>query len=682
MNSYRKQSTAQKILTFRKWGRKNYSVFTTIRQIIRISVLSVIYFLFSPIVHGNDKDTVEVKMKYNLDEIEVSAQRSPALYSQVARIISVIEKTEIEKAPSQSIQELLEYVAGVDVRQRGSEGVQADISIRGSTFDQILILLNGINITDPQTGHHNLNLPVSLNQIERIEILEGPAARIYGPNAFAGAINIITQKADSNSIQTDISAGSFKYANYGISGNFGGKKSGHSISATHKKSQGYIDNTDFKNSTVFYSCHFQNKKGKWFAQAGYLNKQFGANSFYTPKYPNQFEHTKTLFSSIKWNSNSSFHFTPALYYRQHNDRFELFRNNPPAWYSNHNYHLTRVFGGNVNSWKQWKAGKTSLGMEFRSENILSNVLGEPLENHIAVPGEEAQFSKSKSRIYYSSFVEHIFYLGNLSFSGGMLANYIPENNIGVKLFPGFDISYKLNKWGKLYVSWNSSLRLPTFTDLYYKGPANIGNPGLKPEESATLETGFKLQQKFIKGHLLVFSRKGSNIIDWVKQENDEVWQPRNLTEINNTGLELFLQFLPQEKWGHPLPEKISVSYVKNSMKKNDFDFISNYVLDHLNYKLVLQYQHKIGKRFYIDIRSVFQDREGTFTGFKNGSFGSEIEYAPFGLIDAKLSYSAKNMLLFVMANNIFNTKYYDVGNVLQPGTWIKTGLHYRINFKN
>jgi len=150
-------------------------------------------------------------MGYDLDEIEVSAQRSPALYSQVARIVSVIERKEIEASPAQSVQDLLEYVAGIDVRQRGAEGVQADVSIRGGTFDQTLILLNGINITDPQTGHHNLNIPVSLSQIERIEILEGPAARVYGPNAFSGAINIVTLQNDSKSVRLQLSGGSFGY---------------------------------------------------------------------------------------------------------------------------------------------------------------------------------------------------------------------------------------------------------------------------------------------------------------------------------------------------------------------------------------------------------------------------------------------------------------------------------------
>ena len=136
--------SAESVLFFSKWRRKNYSLFQTINRVVVISVLIVSYLVSVPsISFAIEIDTTEVKMEYDLDEIEVSAQRSPALYSQVARIVSVIGRAEIESSPAQSIQNLLEYAAGVDIRQRGAEGVQADVSIRGGPFDQSLILLNG-----------------------------------------------------------------------------------------------------------------------------------------------------------------------------------------------------------------------------------------------------------------------------------------------------------------------------------------------------------------------------------------------------------------------------------------------------------------------------------------------------------------------------------------------------------
>ncbi|QGY42752.1 TonB-dependent receptor [Maribellus comscasis] len=681
MNKAKFNLHAHCILTFRKWGRKNYSAFQTMHRVVRISVLAVIYFLSTPSLSiATEKDTTEVKMQYDLDEIEVSAQRSPAMYSQVARIISVIESDEIEYAPARNIQDLLEYVAGVDVRQRGSEGVQADISIRGGTFDQMLILLNGINITDPQTGHHNLNLPVSLNQIERIEILEGPAARVYGPNAFSGAINIVTKMPASSLVSADATYGSFSYSDLNISGSVATGKLRHSISANRKSSDGYIENTDFKTSSVFYSNQLKTKSGTFSLQLGNSEKGFGANSFYTPKYPNQYEATKTLFSSAKWESNSKLHLTPVVYYRRHKDRFELFRDNPASWYTTHNYHLTNVYGANLNSWIQSDLGKTALGFEFRSENILSNVLGEELDAPKKVPGEDAEFTKSKTRNTLSAFFEHSFYLENWTLTGGIMTNHISESKLGWNAFPGVEISYNFTDKLKAFSSFNTSLRMPTFTDLYYEGPSNVGNPDLKPEKSATIEGGLKFNTAFVQGYAVLFYREGKNIIDWVKNSSDDVWQPQNLTQINSFGSEFQLRFNLQKLLGNAFPEQLEINYFTNNLTKENQELISNYVLDNLKHKLVIGLNQKIVRRISLNMKLIYQDREGTFTGFDNNDWANEIDYSPFWLLDGKISYTYKNLSLFVSASNIFNTDYYDIGNVIQPGRWIKTGVSYKIDF--
>ena len=675
------QKSAQQISVFSKWGRKGYSVFQSMNKVVVISVLTTTYLLSVPMgSKATKQDTTEVKVEYNLDEIEVSAQRSPALYSQVARIVSVIERKEIESSPAHSVQDLLEYVAGVDIRQRGAEGVQADVNVRGGTFDQILILLNGINITDPQTGHHNLNIPVSLNQIERIEILQGPAARVYGPNAFAGAINIVTRQNNSNAIQLELSAGTFEYFNADLSATFNTGKLQNSFSINKKLSDGYIDNTDFDIYNIFYSNRLNIEKGKMSFQVGIEEKSFGANSFYTPKYPNQFEETKSLITSVKWESNSKFHFTPAIYWRRHQDKFELFRDNPPTWYTTHNYHLTNTFGGNLNSWVQSKSGKTAFGIEFRSENIQSNVLGEPMNSPSKVPGENAEFTKSKTRNIISGFLEHVYYSDRLTLSAGLLGNYFTESNLGINFFPGIDIGYEITSTFKFYSSFNTSLRMPTFTDLYYQGPTNIGNPDLNPEKSASLEGGFKLNKQFIQGYWVGFYRKGKDIIDWVKINETEKWQPQNLTELNSFGSEVQIQLNLNEHFGHQLPNHISLNYLYNNIEKEEAGFISNYVLDHLKHKFVGSVNQTIFRNFDIDFKILFQDREGTYTKFENGNWGNETDYDPFWVFGMKANYDWKNLNIFVSVNNILNTSYYDIGNVQQPGRWTKIGIKYQLDF--
>lgn len=682
MKNIKVQKRISHNLVFSKWKRKSFSIFQTLKKEVIISVLSVIYFLSVPTLSiAENDDTTQVKIQYDLDEIEVSAQRSPALYSQIARVITVIDRKDIEALPSQSVQDLLEYVAGVDIRQRGAEDVQADVSIRGGTFDQTLILLNGINITDPQTGHHNLNLPLSLNQIEKIEILEGPAARIYGPNAFSGAINIITRKPDSSLIQGEITGGSNRYFDGNFftsihSGNFN-----QQISAGRKSSDGYINNTDFKIINVFYSNKLNTKKGNLSFQGGFTKKGFGANSFYTPKYPNQYEETKTLLTSVKWESNSKLHISPAVYWRQHQDRFELFRNNPPSWYNSHNYHLTNVYGANVNSWFNWLAGKTAIGVEIRSENILSNVLGNDLDNPQKVPGEDAEFTKSDTRNYVSGFLEHAIYHGKWSFTTGLMGNYISGSDLGLNVFPGIDLSYELKQALKLFSSFNTSLRMPTFTDLYYSGPTNIGNPNLKPEKSATLEGGLKWSSKLVRGQLVLFYRNGKDIIDWVKLDNDDLWQPMNLTQLKSLGAELQSQFNLKQQFGKYYPNKVYINYFYNNLEKKEVNFISNYVLDHLKHKLIISVNQDIIKNLSIEVKANFQDRAGTYTKFEDENWIGEVNYDPFWLFDTKLCYRYSGINAFTIITNIFNTSYYDLGNVTQPGRWLKIGISYQIGFK-
>lgn len=682
MKYFKTEQRAKQVLVFSKWRRKSYSLFQTLRKEVVISVLATTYLLSVPAVSlATETDTTEVKMQYNLDEIEVNAQRTPALYSQVARIITVIERKEIESSPAQSVQQLLEYVAGVDVRQRGAEEVQADISIRGGTFDQTLILLNGINITDPQTGHHNFNLPVSLSQIERIEILEGPAARVYGPNAFSGAINIVTQKPENKKLGMETSFGSFGYLDANISGSFNIGKLQNGIAVSRKKSDGYIDNTDFVISNVYYSNVLNSKKGVLGYQFGWSEKGFGANSFYTPKYPNQYENIKTTFTSVKWESNSRFHFTPVFYWRNQHDRFELFRDNPASWYKTHNYHLTNTFGANLNSWVQSRFGKTAFGVEFRSENILSNVLGEMLESPQKVKGEDAEYTKSVKRNIVSGFLEHAVYYNNLTFTAGLMGNVISDSNLGIHVFPGLDVSYKVAPALKIFSTYNTSLRMPTFTDLYYSGPTNIGNPDLRPEKSAAIEGGIKWNSGIVNGHFTLFYRRGRDIIDWVKKSEDELWQPQNLTQLKSFGSEIRVQFNLREKLGGKFPNKIYFNYFNNNLKKEELDFISNYVLDNLKHKFTGSVNQPICNNVNLDIKVSFQDREGTFTVFENGNWGKEKQYDPFWLVDGNINYTNKNLRFFISVNNVFDLKYQDIGNVIQPGRWIKSGFSYQLNFK-
>ena len=190
----------RQVLVFRQFGNKGYSLFSCLGREVVCSVLSVATLTYAsaesvstdPVVTDSTATTTAREMM--LEEVSVTGSRAPLTKSQAARMVTVLDRQAIAQAPVQSINDLLKYAIGVDVRQRGPIGAQTDISIRGGTSEQIILLLNGINICDPQTGHNAMDLPVDLNDIVRIEVIEGPAGRIYGTSSLVGAINVVTRE--------------------------------------------------------------------------------------------------------------------------------------------------------------------------------------------------------------------------------------------------------------------------------------------------------------------------------------------------------------------------------------------------------------------------------------------------------------------------------------------------------
>ena len=197
---YKPNFNQRKAIRFHQFTRKGYALFACLGRVVTIGVLSVAT-LTSASAAIDDKGTAETvttndqqtDKEATLDDVEVTGSRAPLALGQAARMVTVLSRDEIQAAPVQSINDLLKYAVGVDVRQRGPIGAQTDIGIRGGTSEQITILLNGINICDPQTGHNAFDFPCDIADIERIEVLEGPAGRVYGTSSLVGAINIVTR---------------------------------------------------------------------------------------------------------------------------------------------------------------------------------------------------------------------------------------------------------------------------------------------------------------------------------------------------------------------------------------------------------------------------------------------------------------------------------------------------------
>lgn len=672
------------LISFNQWTNKKYAVFNSLKRIIKIASLSVAYSIIAiPELSIAQTDSSGVVKNLDLEEVVVSAERSPVVFSRIARVVTVITDKDAQGLPGNSLNELIERSSFVDIRQRGTNGIQADISIRGGTFDQNLVLLNGINITDPQTGHHSLNLPIDLNAVQRIEILEGSGSRVFGPNAFSGAINIITPKSEKSFIKTSFSAGDFGYFKSSISGSILGKQLGQFVSATRSVSGGFAPNTDFNNLSFFYNPYINSSFGSFDFQVGYIDKAFGANSFYTPEYPNQYEQIKSTIASLKFETGTTFKIIPIVYYREHKDRFELFRNYPAIWYTGHNYHFTQVYGAKIDARAMWQLGTTSAGIEYRSENILSNKLGNTLIDTLFIKNEpDGFYNKKYSRTISNLFFEHSFYYNSFSVTAGILGSFLNNSINNLSLYPGIDLAYEVNSYVRIYSSVNKSLRLPTFTDLFYSGPKNIGNSDLVPEEAWGYECGLKYNEKVVNSGISIFYRDAKNLIEWVKHKDSLItskWETQNLTDVNTYGLQLYVKIKIEEIWTKQPVKLLRLNYSFIDQYIISSEFITKYSLNHLKHNFNASILHSIYSPITMSWSFKYQERAGNYQPYNllTNTYESEKAFSPSFIVDAKIYYQKKWLSCFVEVNNLLNNKSVDFGNIEMPGRWFFAGIELK-----
>ena len=660
---------------FKRFVRKAYSAFNSMHRVVNIGVVTGCVLTMVHISGASAQKQVDINRdsipEQALDEVTVTASKAELALSQIAQLITVINKEEIARQPVRSIEDLLKSVAGIDVRQRGANGVQADISIRGGTFDQVAILLNGANLSNPQTGHYSFDIPVNLSDIERIEIIQGPSSLLYGASAFSGGINIITKKQPDSKAYINLEAGMYELFGVTAGGGWQTESFSQQLSAGYNSSSGYITDSDYKMFNVLWQNHFLIEKNKLDVQAGYNSKAYGANTFYSPVYLNQFDETASIFASVRGETSGKLKFIPQIYWNRHFDCFQLFRDRTPdipAWYTGHNYHRSDVFGFNLNAQYQWKLGITNFGSEFRNEGILSNVLGNPLKTLVG------KYTKSDNRSNISYFLEHSWLTEHFTLVLGVLANNNTSLTEDFSFFPNVNASYRFENGISLFASWNNAMRMPTFTDLYYNTPTHIGNENLLPEKSQSAEIGLKYNNRFISGYATGFYIQSKDVLDWVKDTPEDLkYQARNLDKLNRWGIETNLLFRIDAIFPAIQKTYIRFGYVYIDQIKNMENLISNYALDYLKHKFTLQFNHHIYKGISANWQFRWQDREGTHTELLTGH---QIPYPMYSLLDLKLNWKLKNFNVYVSVNNLFNVEYYDLGDIPQPGFWLLGGVNY------
>ena len=632
-----------------------------------IFIITSFIFLSMNFLFAQEEKTID------LSELEVNAT-SAKLYSELGRIVTVVDKSEINSLPIQSIDQLLDHIAGLDIRQRGTGGVQSDVSIRGGSLDQVLILLNGVNLTNPQSGHYNLDIPIDLADVQRVEVLQGSAARILGANAFSGAINIVTEQPDRKRISAQLTEGNFNTTSQNLSLAYKAKDFKAFASGSHAKSNGYIDNTDYDIANVFvHLTQGTPKAGKFGLQGGFQHKAYGANGFYSLVYPSQFDQTKTFLTSLNWSHQyKKWLFSAHAYWREHHEWFELFRDyeNAPDWYKTHNYHQTDIFGGKANASYISAIGKITLGIDIRNEHIYSNVLGKEMTQTRPVPfNQNAVFTHEENRLLKGVFLDYSKNFNRFYVSAGGAINHTQE--FGAKYFGGIDLGYDITHNLKIFATFNTAVRLPTFTDLYYKSATQLANPNLQPETSKTVELGIKYARQKWAVDICGFYRMGDNIIDWVRQPDSIKWESKNLTNINALGADISFNY----KFDNPIIKNISATYSFLHLDKKADGFDSKYALDYLKHKFILSVHHNIFKKLSATWKGSLLDRSGDYSDHETGEMK---EYLPVCLLDGKLMWTERRFIIFAEANNILNMKYADYGGLEQPGINFNIGVKLKI----
>lgn len=587
--------------------------------------------------------TQEKPQKQKLDTVVISSTRIDLPFKENSRTIDVITSEDIKNSATNNIADLLQQVAGVDIRRRGTAGSQADLYIRGGSFDQTLLLIDGIKMDDAQTGHHTMNAALPIEVIERIEIIKGPAARVFGQNAFTGAINIVTKKQLKNTVSTNLETGSFGQLNGSVTVGSELENSSHIIHAGKLTSAGYRNNSDYNNSNYFIKSVF-NKKGQAVEMiATFFDRKFGAENFYTTN-PDWNEYEETQNSLIGFTTtfkSNNLKIRPRVYWKRNQDMFLLKRDEPNFF---RNLHITDKIGAEANASYSSDLGVTGFGIDVSKIYIRSNNLG------------------NRNRFMANLFLEHQFKLFNdkLDVTPGVAVTYFSDFKFHA--FPGLDIGYRLNDSFKIYANTGNTYRIPTYTDLFYSDPATVGNENLEPEEALSFEFGGKYFSPKFNGSFAIFYRDASKLIDYVKENEADRFMATNLRDLYTKGFEINTSY--NFRIGS-LPQNLSMGYTFIEDEVGDLNInFSRYSINSLKHHFTSRLSSQICKNFNLNV--IYKHAERT-AGLS------------YNVWDASAVITAKQFEFTLTAANIFDAEYIETGFVPMPPSNVLFGLRYSFN---
>lgn len=265
-------------------------------------------------------------------------------------------------------------------------------------------------------------------------------------------------------------------------------------------------------------------------------------------------------------------------------------------------------------------------------------------------------------------------IGLLSFQNTMIKQDI------FNVYPSVNLSYRFNSNWEAYASFNTSSRLPSYTELYYKDAVHEANPNLEQEKSISYEGGVNYKNKVLNLNISTYYTQGKNLIDWMKNSaTDDKWVCRNINQLNKYGVDISSRFLLDELIQLSKNTVLTISYSWMNAERGNNTYISQYIFNYLKHKVNFELSLPILDNFTLNLAGKYCVREGSFVEYVNNVAGEEKEYDPFFTMDANLNYRLNSMFtFFVAATNIFNVDYYDIGNIPQPGRWITAGVKFNL----
>ncbi|MFH1964718.1 MAG: TonB-dependent receptor [Acidobacteriota bacterium] len=588
-----------------------------------------IIWIFTIILTG-----VQAYAQSDLNEVVVvSADQIPVGFENLSRTVTVLHRDQINRIPASSVNDLLRYVASVEVKSRSPFGTQSDISIRGAGFGRTLILVNGVRMNDSQTGHHNADLPVSVSDIERIEVLHGPSSSVHGADAFGGTINIIT-RGGQTSPRVSLSAGQHGLVDGSAAVGFKAGKIRQSFSFWGNRSSGFMPDRDFRTLGIGSQTSFGDNTKVNFS---HVDKAFGANQFYGPSPSREWTNGTLVSLKHQFHGPGPLNLSFQGFYRTHGDRF-LWDVRQPGFFENR--HRTHAAGSRLTATRTFsEAVNLVFGSEFGGDWIRSGNLG------------DHQFFRSGlfAQIQYTSG-------SNTSLTAGMRWDH--TTSFGGAINPSISSGWWVHPAVRLRASAGHAFRIPTFTEQYYADPNHQAGSSLQPESSWETEAGidwFPSSSWLLRGN--VFYRWEDDVIDWIRSSSEDKWQSMNIREMEARGVEVSLE----RPLGTGALVQIQYSYL--NLMSDEFTLLSKYIFDYPRHSL---------------------------TGFSSVSlplglsFSQRIDFKKrndgrnYWIVDARLVRNFDETSIFAEVTNLLNTSYQELLGVDMPGRWFRAGFTWKI----